>query len=865
MVRGSAWRKNNRREIRHTLGRYLAILAITALGVGFFAGLKVTRRAMVRMADSYIQEYQLFDYRLLSTIGFSQEDVDAFAALDGVKAAEGVRSADFLSPTEGEDLVLRAISLPEQVNKLQLTAGRMPQAKNECVADAVFFHEEDLGRVLTVSQEDATLGESELTIVGLCNAVTYLYPGRGASALGSGAVSAVVYVQPEAFDLEAFTEIDVTLTQGGEIFSDELQEALEQMQQPLQTLLDERAAARFDELLAQPRQELADGQAAYDEQLANYETQRQAALNIMTPEQVDAAFAEAKAQLDEAAQKLNEAREKLEQTPRPTTYCLDRSTNTGYAGFEGDSNVVEGISRVFPVFFFLVAALICTTTMTRMVEEQRTQIGTLKALGYSNGKIISKYTFYAGSASLLGCGLGFFGGTWMFPKYIWEAYKMLYHFSEISYVFDGRLAAISLAVSLLCSVGSTYAACRTELLQMPAQLMRPKAPKAGKRVLLERIGFIWNRLKFLQKVSFRNIFRYKKRLLMMLLGIAGCTALLLTGFGVSDSVADIVNDQFDTITKYDLVVTFPEGQSSQQQADFRQKVSDFASDCVFVSTQTYEVPVDGTQTLHVICAEDAAITRLIGLQNDDGPISYPTGNEGVVTNALADEAGLHAGETLCVRVSDTKQVDVPISAVTDNYVYHYLYLSADGFEALFGTPCEFSTAYLTCSGDAYAAAAKVQAVGENLNVSVVQELRDRVDNMMASLDAIVYLVVGCACALALVVLYNLSNINITERVREIATIKVLGFYPRETHQYVFRENLVLSLVGMLLGVPLGIWLHRFVMEQVHISMVSFRIHIAPISYAYALAIVLGLTLLVNAILNRKIDRIDMAESLKSVE
>lgn len=867
MVRrgGSAWRKTVLREIRQTFGRFLAIFAITALGVGFFAGLKITRSAMISMGDQFMRQHQLFDYRLISTLGFTPEDVDAFNRLSGVRAAEGFYTTDFLTTVDQREAAFHAISMPQQVNQLDLTAGRLPQSPNECVADDVYFTETDLGRTLTVREDGDALAQRELTIVGLCNAVIYLYPDRGTTRLGSGALAGFVYVPQEAFDLEAFTELDITLQADEKCFSEAQQAALDGMKEPIQNLLDERVQLRFDGLMADAKKELDESQAAYDAAYGDYLSQRQQAELVLPAQQVEETFREAKAQLDDTAAQIAQGRQELADTPQPSSFCLNCSTNTGYASFENDSNIVEGIAKVFPLFFFLVAALVCSTTMSRMVEEQRTQIGTLKALGYSNGKIIGKYAFYAGSASVFGCIFGYFAGTWLFPKAIWHAYKMLYHFAEISYVFDGTLAAISLAVSLICSVGVTFASCRTELRQMPAQLMRPKAPKAGKRVLLERIGPVWNRLGFLRKVSIRNIFRYKKRLFMMLLGIGGCTALLLTGFGISDSIANIANDQFDTITKYDLVVSFPEGQSSRQQADFLQDTRNLLTNCVFVSTETYEVKAGGTHKLNVIATDDANLEALLGLQQDGEAIPYPTGTSAVVTDGLARLAGISVGDTLQVAVSDTKTVPVTISAITDNYIYHYLFLSGSGFQQLFGEGCHYDTAYATCSGDPYQTAASLQNDHGAGSVSVIQDLRNQVDKMMRSLNGVIYLVIGSACALAFVVMYNLSNINITERLREIATIKVLGFYPRETHQYVFRENLLLSLGGMAVGLPGGVLLHRFVMSQIKVSMVSFPVRILPLSYAFSAAVVLGVTLLVNLLLSRKIDRIHMAESLKSVE
>lgn len=860
----SAWRKNQRREIRHSLGRFLAILAITALGVGFFAGLKVTKRAMISMGDQYISEQRMFDFRLISTLGLTEEDVSAFASVDGIDAAEGIKSTDFLTDDAS---VIKAISLPQTVNGLSITEGRLPQNSRECIADAQNFTSEDIGTVIRVDADHTDQFTSDtFEIVGLCNSVTYLYPTRGTSTLGGGSVDAFVYLVPDAFTSETYTEIDLKLTDGGEIFSDEYDQAVDALRGTVTDLLESRCSDRYQSLVSQATEEIDAAQEAYDSAHTDYQRQRMAAEALMPPEAVEEAFRETQQQLAQAAAEIEAAKQEASLLQPPVTYVLDRSSNAGYSGFESDSSVVEGIAKVFPLFFFLVAALVCTTTMTRMVDEQRTQIGTLKALGYSNGRIIGKYVTYSGSAAILGCVVGFAAGTKLFPLFIWKAYQMLYHFAQIHYVFDWKLALISLLVCLLCSVGATYAACQKELRLMPAQLMRPKAPKAGKRVLLERIRPLWSRLHFLKKVSIRNIFRYKKRLFMMLLGVGGCTALVLTGFGISDSISNIVNDQFDGITKYELVVSFDIPMSASEQQTFQTETADLLKQCVFVQTDTCEAVGAGAKEVNIIACDDAAICDLVSLHHDGTAISYPTDQTAVVSVGLADALGLSVGDRLSLRVSDTQTVDVPISGICDNYVYHYLYLSASAYESLFGKECTYQTAYATTlQGEPYAASAELMNTFGASSVTVIQGLRDRVNDMMHSLNYIVYLVIGCACALAFIVMYNLNNINITERVREIATIKVLGFYPQETHRYVFRENIVLSAMGIVLGLPAGIGLHRFVMQQIKIDMVSFRIHIAPLSYLLTLAVVFGMALLVDLLLQKKINRINMAESLKSVE
>ncbi len=812
MVTGSAWRKNNLRQLRHSLGRYLAILAIVALGVGFFTGIKAAQPAMLKTADNYLHKTSMFDFRLISTLGLTEEDAAYFASLDGVLTAEGAYSVDLIVSDGETARAVKAHSLSSAVNTPSLTAGRLPQYADECLADAELFSEDALGTVLTVTEtaQDGALSVREVTLVGLCELPLYLGVDRGTTTLGGGTLNGFLVLPVESFSAGAFSELYLTTRTGAEeLYSDAYVNAVDALRPALETALETRAQERYEDLLRLPS---APGAAP----------------------------------------------------PAPHTYVLDRESNSGYVSFRNDSAIVEGIAKIFPLFFFAVAALVCMTTMTRMIDEQRTQIGTLKALGYSDGAIAWKYMSYSGSAALVGCLLGYALGTWLFPLVIWMGYSMLYDFAPLEYVFDPLLALIAVLAALLCSAGVTWLACRTELRRMPAALMRPKTPKAGKRIFLERIPAVWNRFPFLHKVSIRNIVRYKKRLVMMLLGIGGCTVLIVAGFGLRDSISTVVDDQFEGVTPYALSVRFTAPMDEAQQDAFRERYPEM-SQCIFVETAGYEAETNrGFSAVNIVATDDPAITEAVLLHNGDRAVAYPA--EGaVIDRNLADALDLGAGDLLTLRLNDTATVELPVADVFDNYVYHYAFLSAVSYEAIFGAPCEYTTAYVCTDADPYALGASLSAAPEVASVTVSDALREMVDNTMGSLDYIIALVVGCACALALVVLFNLCNISITERVREIATVKVLGFYPTETLLYVFREILILTTLGALLGLPCGKLLHRYIMEAIRIDMVSFRIRIAPLSYALGFGITLLLGCFVCVCLTKKIDRIHMAESLKSVE
>jgi len=1033
-------RKTVFREIRTSLARYLAILFIIALGAGFFTGLRACKPSMLETGDRYIREQNLYDFRLLSTLGFTVEDAEAFAAADGVLSARGAVFRDFLSQWEnGSSIVLRAHSLTDGVNRPRLVSGRLPERPDECLADAYVFGEESIGTVFPVSD-----GNSEETramfacdgyrVVGTCTSPYYLNFERGTTSLGTGKLTGFLYIPEEGFSFDVYSEIFVDADAPGAIYSEAYNSAAEALTPALTALVQERAALRYDDIVSEARQALAEATGEYEENLAAYQQERfdaetalddalstlyvaedeiarreeqldsteytltlsrqqlqagfaqisdseaelearetetyaqleeqqeelelslarlEASLErlaeqeltgspqeeellelkaqvlagleqlLLSREEAEAGFAQAREELqtrraqlnaslsrvnagleeietgraalaeareelaqgwhsytqaaadaqleftkaenelDRARKELDDAQAEIDSLESPETYVLGRSSNIGYVCFENDSGIVQGISTVFPLFFFLVAALVCITTMTRMVDEQRTQIGILKALGYSRPAIMSKFLVYSGSAALLGCALGITAGTLVFPEAIWQAYSIMYGFAALTLTFDLPLAAVSTAAYLVCTLGVTYLACRQELTVVPAELIRPKAPKAGKRILLERWTGLWRRLKFLQKVSIRNIVRYKKRMFMMIFGIGGCTALLLTGFGISDSIKHLADYQFDEISLYDCAVTFSSPMGPTARESFLSKYDSLLSDCLFLHESSVDVSAgSGVKSANLVVSE-TDIAGFVDLHSGETPLSWPGLNEAVINRKLADELGVQAGDTITLRDEDMNAYTLQVSGIFDNYVFNYVYLSAETAVSQTGSAPAVRSAYLRLreGQDPHRAAAELADSARVSSVSLTADTRGRIMTMMSSMDYIVLLVTCCAGALALIVLYNLTNINITERLREIATIKVLGFFPAESAAYVFRENLVLTGLGALLGLGAGVALHRFVMSRIRIDLIYFQPRIAPLSYVYALALTFLFAVLVDLIMLRRLARINMAEAL----
>ena len=1149
----NAMRKMTWREIRQSLGRYLAILSIIALGAGFLAGLRVSKPSMLQTADLYTKNTGFFDFRILSTLGLTEEDVTALESVDGIESAEGSIACDVLASIgDSDSAVYHLMSITQDVNQVVLRAGRMPETPDECVLDAYMTDEACIGQTITIAEDNESdtldmLKYKEYTIVGLVNSPVYLNYERGTAAIGNGKISKFVYLLEDGFDVDYYTEINLCIDGNYYIYSQEYDDHIDTLTDPVTEIAESRGEIRYETLYAEAKEEIDDGwaewrdgeqdfndakekyesgkrdyedglatynqnlkdyedgyaeylegkktyeenRAQFDDNYAEYlsqasafeeayqtyqqnvsalslllsENERQIAANqeelqkyqadfaqfqeesakeegdltaekekieedyqsqsqalqrdldtvegslATTPEgspeyeellaqqkelqlKIDelnkqhsaalkdwqsrwdlfnsqkeadeqsfktqeqtlnqtaetlaqqkqdlklqklaldeygkqlesnkasieatgAFFAKTKEQLDDTKAQLDElantfanakveledgkkelqdakrelddgaieladaekelqdgrieledAEKKLQDLKPADVYVLTRGSNIGYVCFESDSSIVEGVSTIFPMFFFLVAALVCITTMTRMVDDQRTQIGVLKALGYSNRAIISKYLIYAGSASLIGCIIGIGIGSFVFPSVIWQAYDIMYGFAELTPAFDLGMATLITVAYLLCALGATYFSCRSELAEVPAELIRPKSPPAGKRIFLEHIPFVWRRLSFLQKVSMRNIFRYKKRLFMMVLGIGGCTALLIAGYGIRDSIADVTNYQYEQITLYNGSVTFNEDNISQQeQEEFVSRHTDILEDCRFVHESTVDIDLNGTVKSIYLVVAPQGLDGYIDLHRGSEPVSPPGESEVLLNDGLAERLKISVGDTVTLRDSSLKEMTLTVSGIFDNYIYNYAIVSPETAAKYpdFDTGIQTAYFYLTEEADLHEAAAALTDDDMVSSVNINDDMRERVSNMMGSLDAIVWLIIACAGALAFIVLYNLTNINITERVREIATIKVLGFRAMESAAYVFRENFVLTGIGAIIGVGLGIWLHAFVMGEIQVDLMSFDLRIAPLSFVIAIALTFVFSFIVDFVMYFKLERINMAEALKSIE
>ena len=637
---------------------------------------------------------------------------------------------------------------------------------------------------------------------------------------------------------------------------EEIEKGLEQWEDGMRQLSEGEAELLKGEAeIADAEKELADGWAEYYDGLEEYEEGYQ---EFVTE------IADAEAEIADAEQEIADIEE-------PESYLLGRETNVGYACMENDSAIVNGIANVFPIFFYAVAALVCITTMSRMIEEQRTQIGVLKALGYSDASIMGKYLFYSGSAAISGCLFGYFFGTWFFPYVLWIAYSTMYDVAAIEYVFDAGVLAFSLIVSIICSMGVTFISCKNELSEVAAELMRPKAPKAGKRIFLEYIPFLWNRMKFLHKVSYRNVFRYKRRFFMMVIGISGCTGLLVTGVGVQDSIANIANDQYDRIQVVDINVMMSEEVDDTTDALVSEIAGDRVAEYAYVMEKTIDlVTDDAVKSLSLVAIdEEQDISPYVLLPDEETgeQLKYPGDGECILTNKLAKTYDLQVGDTVIFRDEENHSMELTLSGIAENYLYNFAYITTQTYEACLGEKAEIKSIYMNLAEgvDPHQMTADLMKEDDIAAANVSSDSKNRFSSMIDSLDMLIVVISACAAGLAFIVLYNLTNINITERIREIATIKVLGFYKGETASYVFRENLILTGFGAIAGLGLGKLFHAFVMSQVQVDQVSFAVRVLPRSYLLSFVLTFVFAIVINLGMTGKLDKVSMTESLKSVD
>lgn len=624
--------------------------------------------------------------------------------------------------------------------------------------------------------------------------------------------------------------------------------------------------------LAEKRKELEDGEKQYEEGLAELADARKKYEDGLV--EYNDGVTTFNTEIADAEKELADAREKIANAGNAEWYIFTRDDNAGYAEYEANADRIGKIAVVFPVFFLLVAGLVCLTTMSRMVEEQRTQIGTLKALGYSSGAIMKHYMIYAVSGAAVGGAIGAIGGCFLFPGVIVYAYSMMYDIKKIHFLFTPDNMIISIGSMIAAIALTVFFSCRKALRETPASLMRPKAPKAGKRVFLERVAFLWNHLNFFGRVSVRNLFRYKRRMFMTIVGIAGCTALSLTGFGLKNSINDVVELQYNEINRYSGYAAYDEDAKPSEVQSIYDALLDYNKDTDYtrarIKQYTLENSGESAQVYVTAVENSETFERLIDLRERKSGEKVSLSSGAVITEKAAKLLNVKIGDEISVKISDGETKTVRIGGITEHYISHYLYLPESVYTEVFGEAPKYNMVYfdngISRDKDVQDEFTAKMLANDNVLVVIMNASSiTSISETLSIMDLVTVVLIVSAAALAFVVLYNLTNVNITERIREIATLKVLGFYDAEVSSYVFRENITLSLMGGVVGLGLGYALCMFVVNTAELDEMMFGRSIHVPSYLWAFLVTAAFSMIVNIIMTGALKKISMVESLKSVE
>ena len=829
--------KNLLREIKRTFTKFLSIFAICALGVAFFAGIRATSPDMKEAGDRLYNTYNLSDISVISTSGLTADNIRDLESIEGIQAVRASLFVDAMARGTGEkEKNLRLYSMPiklkseyaplidlipdygidtspeYEMNGVEIESGRMPLNDTETALDYTLEGSlvKQLGDEITLTTSGGTV---TLRVVGFIRSPMYISMfERGTSSIGNGTSDGFAYASGNAI-----SSLGTKL--------------------PVMSLLNTYYTR-------------ADIVISGKEGLSAYSDEYEALVNEVTDRIEDYAS-----------------------TQSGTWYIQDRSGNPGYSDYSENTDRIAAVGDVFPLIFFIVAALVCLTTMTRMVEEQRIEMGTMKALGYGGWQIAMKYAVYAMSACISGGVVGAIIGFKLFPYVIMKGYSIMYYLGKLETPYRADIAFMAIAAMAVCTAAATFSACYASLKEVPATLMRPKAPKAGRRVLLEKIPFIWKKLSFTSKVTVRNLFRYKKRFFMSVIGIAGSGALLVTAFGLNDSIFGIIEKQFGDIWQMDVQAYVYEAMplADMQELLGKNPANDDFDSVMFCLDSQMECKNGGRSQngVHLLGVESAeSMAGRVSLHNGGTPVTLDDSGV-VVTAKLAETLSIKVGDEINMRTGGEDHL-MRVIGIADNYVYHYVYITAAYYETVFGKAMLYNGFMGNLKDgltDETMDAMSTQLLSDSrmYTVRTIGSIYASVWDSLSILNYVVLVLILGSGMLTFVVMLNLTNINIGERMRELATLRVLGFYDKEMYDYIFRENNALSVIGAFVGLLFGKIMHLFVIRTCEVDMVMFVRSAKPLSYVYAFALTIVFSLIVNLLMRPKVRAIDMVESLKSAE
>lgn len=839
-------------------GKFISVFFIILLGAAFFSGLRSSRGDMLRSAEEYYDNYSLHDISVISTAGLTDDDISAITAIDGVATAEGVYMLDVF---DDEGSTVKLMSCTSQTNLPEVIEGRMPESEDECLVDSLLIEigEYKIGSQITFYLEDDSLSSqligTTFTITGYANLPQYMDLNRGTGSIGNGDIDGFILLMPQAFTVTYYTQINVLVSGAATLdsFEDEYDSTVQEVMSRVEGIEETACQRRYDELYAQAYNQV------YEQVVAELRTQFP---NL--PDSFITYFADL--YIDENAADIEEQIQSAITVPE--WYVLDRSSITSYSNFINDAERINSLGKLLPIVFFLVATLVSLTAMTRLVEEERRQIGTLKALGSSNSAVLMRYLMYALIPTLFGSVTGVLIGEKLFPLAIIKTYGMLYRgLTTIVLPYNLLQGVIAVLASIISTGVAALAASIKIVREAPSQIMRPESPKPGKRVLLEHVTPLWNRLSFTQKSTVRNLFRNKKRFIMTIIGVAGCMGLILVGLGLHDSISEVVDTQFTELTHYNAYAAVS-GDISEIETLTQDLLEEQISSLI-VYQKSVDVQGNGSSQTVTLCVPQSVndISSYYTFRTRSGHNSIQlNGNSAIISEKTANSLGVSVGDSVTFSDGGSSYVTVEISAIYENYVGNYIFITSEYYSQLFGGEPSYNMLLLEFEDSAQSQVGSILNASSCVQgVSYISDLVDWADDTLSSLNTIVLIVLAAAALLAIVVLYNLNSINIAERKRELATLKVLGFYDSEVASYVYKENILLTIIGILLGVVLGIFLHQYVITSIEVDMIMFGRSIFWYSYILGALLTFAFSVIINLIMYRSIRRIDMIESLKSVE
>ena len=800
--------KNSLKKIKKSFGRYLSLVLIILLGVGFYTGIIVSVPNIRDVQTEYYNDKNAMDIKILSTLGFNDDDILAISKVNDIDVAVGTYSIDTLV----NDEVVRVHALEEAINEVLLISGKLPTKNNECVADAAFYK---VGDKIKIRDDSNNLSVLEYDVVGTVYSPLYTGNEYGSSDIGNGKLKSFIYVDKDNFNYEYYTEVFVSIDidKDDDIpYADDYNDKVDDVIDNLEDIKIERLGIRTLEIV-------------------------NSSYGMITKESLSG----------------------------HDWFIMDRDeAMASYSILGSQYTQVTTIANIIPIFFIIIVALMTSNTMARMVTEERGEMGTFLSLGFSNKKVISTYLMYVLSATLTGAVLGYFIGTITLPQLVYNCFPI--YFPEIKYSFDLGLLLLSVFVSCILMISVTIYSCVKELKNKPAYLLRPVAPKSGKKILLERCNFIWSRLSFSMKITMRNISRYKNRVLITLIGTSGCTFLIMLGFALRDSISMVGTKQYNDIFKYDNLIILNK-EVLEMTDELSLEFSNLISDELLLSQSSYKAISDKDNLdVYVVVPDDEELFSEYFILKEENSEKRLSINDGIiVTPKIAERFDVGIGETLTIESSDKTKYRFKINDITENYVSNYIYMTKEKYKEIFREDVTYNVVVSKNVEDSDMIARKLLDSGKILSINFSKDLLKSANEMVDGLNEVVVLLVVISCMLAFTVLYNLTSINISERTREIATLKVLGFRDLESNEYIYRETFITVIVGIILGLIITPPLHGIVMDFLEVDTLVFLKTIKIESYLYAAILTFIFAIIMQWVTFIKMKNINMIESLKSVE